>query len=68
MQINTSTLSELAKMLTQERKHQKLSRSLAAAVCNVSPPFIRDDKTDPERCSLGQLAMLVNRPDLTMVI
>lgn len=68
MQINTRTLPELAKMLTQERKHQKLSRSQAAAVCNVSPSFIRDAETHPERCSLGKLAMLVNGLGLTMVI
>lgn len=68
MQINTSTLPELAKMLTQERKLQKLSRSQAAAVCNVSPSFIRDAEIYPERCSLGKLAMLVNGLGLTMVI
>lgn len=68
MQINTATLSELAQMLTQERKRQKLSREQAAAVCNVSPSFIRDAETHPERCSLGKLAMLVNGLGLTMLM
>lgn len=68
MQINTAALSELAQMLTQERKRQKLSREQAAAVCNVSPSFIRDAETHPERCSLGKLALLVNGLGLTMLI
>ncbi len=68
MQINASTLPQLAKMMIQERKRQKLSRSQAAAVCNVSPSFIRDAETHPERCSLGKLAMLVNGLGLTMII
>ncbi|MDO9099850.1 MAG: helix-turn-helix domain-containing protein [Burkholderiaceae bacterium] len=68
MRIDTHTQSELATMLTQERKRQKLSRSQAAAVCDVSPSFIRDAETHPERCSLGKLALLINGLGLTMLI
>ena len=68
MKITSSNLSLLAEMLTKERKRQKLSRSQAAAVCNVSPSFIRDAETHPERCSLGKLTMLVNGLGLTMVV
>ena len=68
MQINPSNLPQLAQMLTQERKRQKLSRSQAAAVCNVSPSFIRDAETYPERCSLGKLTLLVNGLGLTISI
>lgn len=68
MQINPSNLPQLAQMLTQERKRQKLSRSQAAAVCNVSPSFIRDAETHPERCSLGKLALFVNGLGLTISI
>ena len=43
----------------RERKRQGLSREQAAAVCNVSPSFIRDAKSEPARCSLGKLLMLM---------
>lgn len=68
MNITPSNLPRLAELLTQERKRQKLSRSEAAAVCNVSPSFIRDAETQPERCSLGKLTLLVNGLGLTMVV
>jgi HTH-type transcriptional regulator/antitoxin HipB len=45
----------LAQQLTSERKCQGLSREQAAAVCNVSPSFIRDAENHPGRCSLGLL-------------
>jgi hypothetical protein len=41
-----------------ERKRQKLSRTQAAAVCNVSTSFVRDAERDPSRCSLGKLLLL----------
>lgn len=47
--------STLARHLTVERKRQGLSRLQAAAVCNVSPSFIRDAESDPARCTLGRL-------------
>ena len=50
-----ATLSSLAHQLTAERKSQGLSRAQAAAVCNVSPSFIRDAETEPARCTLGRL-------------
>lgn len=66
MQIEPDTLSELASLLESERKRQKLTRAQAAAVCNVSPSFIRDAETQPERCTLGKLVQLVNGLGLTM--
>lgn len=42
-----------------ERKRQGLTRSQAAAVCNVSPSFIRDAESHPKRCSLEKLVLLV---------
>lgn len=68
MKIELNTLSELASLLESERKRQKLTRAQAAAVCNVSPSFIRDAETQPERCTLGKLVQLVNGLGLTMVI
>lgn len=50
-----SNLPMLAHHLTVERKRQGLSRAQAAAVCNVSPSFIRDAESEPARCSLGRL-------------
>lgn len=55
MKINAATLSGLADRLKQERKLQGLSREQAAAVCNVSPSFIRDAETHPGRCTLERL-------------
>ena len=49
------TLSSLAHHLMVERKRQGLSRAQAAAVCDVSPSFIRDAETEPARCSMGRL-------------
>lgn len=59
MQIQSHNLLTLAERLTAERKRQGLSRSQAAAVCNVSTSFIRDAESTPERCSLGKLLQLV---------
>lgn len=68
MKIEPMTLPELASLLEAERKRQKLTRAQAAAVCNVSPSFIRDAETQPERCTLGKLVQLVNGLGLTMSI
>lgn len=55
MLLTPATLCTLARHLTVERKRQGLTRAQAAAVCNVSPSFIRDAESDPARCSLGLL-------------
>ena len=47
MQLTPTTLTPLAERLQAERKRQGLSRSQAAAVCNVSPSFIRDAESTP---------------------
>ena len=60
MKINEGSLAELALALSAERKRQKLSREDAAAVCGVSTSFIRDAESNPENCSLGKLAKLIN--------
>lgn len=60
MKINDVTLAELARVLRNERKRQKLSRQDAAAVCGVSTSFIRDAESTPENCSLGKVAKLIN--------
>ncbi len=59
MNLTGDSLSMLAERLVDERKRQKLSREQAAAVCNVSTSFIRDAESDPARCSLGKLLLLV---------
>lgn len=68
MKLEPMTLSDLAALLTAERKRQKLTRAQAAAVCNVSPSFIRDAETQPESCTLGKLVQLVNGLGLSMDI
>lgn len=68
MKMELNKLSDLASLLESERKRQKLTRAQAAAVCNVSPSFIRDAETQPERCTLGKLVQLVNGLGLTMSI
>ena len=59
MHITPTQFTQLAKALTTERKRQGMTRSQTAAVCNVSPSFIRDAESHPERCSLEKLALLV---------
>ena len=68
MKINDVTLPELALALSAERKRQKLSREDAAAVCGVSTSFIRDAESNPENCSLGKLAKLINGLGLTLEV
>lgn len=68
MQLTPTTLTLLAERLQAERKRQGLSRSQAAAVCNVSPSFIRDAESAPERCSLGKLLLLVQGLGLSMEV
>lgn len=59
MNISAESLPALAERLMAERKRQKLSREQAAAVCNVSTSFIRDAESDPARCTLGKLLLLM---------
>lgn len=66
MHIIPAQLPTLAARLMAERKRQGLSRSQAAAVCNVSPSFIRDAESAPERCSLGKLLLLVQGLGLSL--
>jgi HTH-type transcriptional regulator/antitoxin HipB len=66
MQVTRITLSILAHHLTLERKRQGLSRAQAAAVCNVSPSFIRDAESEPARCSLGLLLQYMAGLGLSM--
>lgn len=68
MKINDVTLAELALVLSAERKRQKLSREDAAAVCGVSTSFIRDAESNPENCSLGKLAKLINGLGLSLEV
>ncbi len=68
MKINHMTLAELAWVLSAERKRQKLSRQEAAAVCGVSTSFIRDAESNPENCSLGKLAKLINGLGLSLEV
>lgn len=59
MQIHSKTLNSLAQRLQKERQRQNLSREQLAAVCNVSPSFIRDAESNPGRCSLEKLLQLI---------
>lgn len=68
MRVNDVTLAELARVLSAERKRQKLSREDAAAVCGVSTSFIRDAESNPENCSLGKLARLINGLGLSLEV
>ena len=68
MKLQGSDLSRLAERLAAERKRQGLSRTQAAAVCNVSTSFIRDAESTPERSSLGKLLLLVQGLGLTMEV
>lgn len=68
MQISPTLYAQLAQALTTERKRQGLTRSQTAAVCNVSPSFIRDAESHPERCSLEKLVLLVCGLGLTLSI
>jgi transcriptional regulator with XRE-family HTH domain len=68
MQIRPPTLHQLAQRLQQERQRQNLSREQLAAVCNVSPSFIRDAERDPGRCSFEKLLQLIQGLGLEMAV
>ena len=68
MQITPRSFNELALHLREERKRQGLSRNQAAAVCNVSPSFIRDAEIHPERCTLERLTVLVTGLGLSLTL
>ena len=68
MHITPTQFAQLAKALTTERKRQGMTRSQTAAVCTVSPSFIRDAESHPERCSLEKLVLLVGGLGLTLDI
>ena len=66
MKINHVTLTSLGPALRAERKRQELSREDAASVCGVSTSFIRDAESNPENCTLGKLAKLINGLGLSL--
>ena len=68
MSLSAEQLPTLAARLQAERKRQGLSRQQAAAVCHVSTSFIRDAESDPARCSLGKLLLLVRGLGLKLEI
>jgi HTH-type transcriptional regulator/antitoxin HipB len=68
MQLHTKLLNSLAQRLKYERQTQDLSREQLAAVCNVSPSFIRDAESDPGRCSLALLLQVTQGLGLTASI
>ena len=68
MLFTPATLSTLANYLIVERKGQGLSRAQAAAVCNVSPSFIRDAESNPASCSLGLLLQYMVGLGLSMEV
>lgn len=68
MQLHTKTLNSLAQRLQYERQRQDLSREQLAAVCNVSPSFIRDAESNPGRCSLEKLLQLTQGLGLQLTI
>lgn len=68
MHLTPTHFAQLAQALATERKRQGLTRSQTAAVCNVSPSFIRDAESHPERCSLQKLVLLVCGLGLTVNI
>lgn len=68
MQLHTQLLNALAQRLKWERQTQDLSREQLAAVCNVSPSFIRDAESDPGRCSLALLLQVTQGLGLTASI
>lgn len=59
MQFHSSLLNSLAIRLKRERMVQDLSREQLAAVCGVSPSFIRDAESNPGRCSLELMLQLM---------
>ena len=68
MQITPRSFHDLAACRREERRRQGLSRSQTAAVCNVSPSFIRDAETHPERCTLERLTLLTHGLGLSLTL
>ncbi|MES2949794.1 MAG: helix-turn-helix domain-containing protein [Pseudomonadota bacterium] len=59
IQLHSQLLNSLAQHLRRERVVQNLSREQLAAVCDVSPSFIRDVESNPGRCSLELVLRVV---------
>ena len=59
LQLHSQLLNSLAQHLRRERVLQDLSREQLAAVCDVSPSFIRDVESNPSRCSLELVLRVV---------
>ena len=68
MNLTPTNSAQLAQALATERKRQGMTRSQTAAVCTVSPSFIRDAESHPESCSLQKLVLLVCGLGLTLNI
>lgn len=68
MQLKPQTLNALAQRLKHERQLQDLSRDQLAAVCNVSPSFIRDAESNPGRCSVEKLLQLTQGLGLKLTV
>ena len=68
MRLHTKTLNALALRLQRERVVQNLSREQLAAVCNVSPSFIRDAENNPGRCSLERMLQLMQGVGLQTMV
>ena len=66
MNLTPTNSAQLAQALATERKRQGMTRSQTAAVCNVSPSFIRDAEGHPERCTLQKLVLVVCGLGLTV--
>jgi HTH-type transcriptional regulator / antitoxin HipB len=67
MFLHPDNLRQLGKLIKAERKRQKLTREQAAAVCCVSPSFIRDAEANPGACSFEKLMMLCHRLGMSLV-
>lgn len=59
LSLHSQLLKSLAQHLRRERALQNLSREQLAAVCDVSPSFIRDVESNPGRCSLELVLRVV---------
>ena len=68
MNLTPTNSAQLAQALATERKRQGMTRSQTAAVCNVSPSFIRDAESHPESCSLQKFFLLLFLLGLTLNI
>ena len=60
-EVDISSIAELGKILRLVRKESGLTQRDAAALCNVSPPFLNDLEQGKPTAQVGKVLSVCNR-------